>query len=108
MRTTPGSSRGAERPPVLLRPVLPLAERMRTRRRLAVLILVLMVPGVVATGAFTDEIGEKLSTARMEQQGTAVVRPALHALADIAAGRPADLAPVRAAIDANPELGLTD
>ena len=96
------------RPPVLLRPVLPVAERLRTGLRIAALILVLMVPGVVGAVAFTDEIGESVAFSRMEEQGTAVVRPALHALADTAAGRPADLAAVRAAIAAHPDLGLAD
>ncbi len=53
MRMTPDPTRVAARAPVLLRPVLPVVDRMRTGPRLAALVLVLMVPGIVATYACT-------------------------------------------------------
>jgi methyl-accepting chemotaxis protein len=94
----------AARPPVLLRPVLLAADRMRTGLRLSVLVLVLMVPGIAATYAYTGEANSKIAFSALERDGTDVVRPALLALADIAAGRPGDLAAVRAAAVRLPQL----
>ncbi|MFG1608518.1 methyl-accepting chemotaxis protein [Actinoplanes sp. NPDC049265] len=93
--------------PVLLRPVLVAADRMRTSLRLGALVLVLMVPGAVATWAYTGEVNSKIEFSTMEEQGTDVVEAALVALADTVAGRAPDLKPVEAAMADHPDLKLT-
>ncbi|WP_272493131.1 methyl-accepting chemotaxis protein [Jidongwangia harbinensis] len=96
------------RPPALLRPALVAADRMRTSLRLGTLVLLLVVPGLLATYAYTSEANGKIAFSSLEYQGTEVVRPTLLALADTVAGRQADLAAVRTAIDAHPDLKLRD
>jgi methyl-accepting chemotaxis protein len=105
MGTTPEA---VARPPVLLRPALAAADRMRTSVRLAVLVLVLMVPGIAATYSYTSEVGTKIAFSALEQDGTLVVEPALVALADTVAGRSPDLNAVRTAAERLPELKLDD
>ena len=95
-------------PPAMLRPVLAAADRMRTSMRLAVLILVLVVPGIVAASAYIGEVNSKIALSALEEQGTAVVRPALLALADTVAGRTPDLGTLRAAVAQHPALKLGD
>ena len=97
----------ASHPPVLLRPVLAAADRMRTSLRLGALVLVLAVPGIVATWAYTAEVNSTIAFSAAELEGTDVVEPALLALADTVAGKTPDLAAVRDAIAANPDLKLT-
>jgi methyl-accepting chemotaxis protein len=94
------------RAPVPLRPVLLAADRMRTSVRLAVLVLVLMVPGVGATYAYTAEVNSKIAFSTLERDGTEAVRPALLALADAVAGRTPDLKAVRQAAGRFPRLEL--
>jgi methyl-accepting chemotaxis protein len=94
--------------PALLRPVLPIADRMRTSTRLAALILVLMIPGIVATSAYVREARAQIAFSEAERQGLEVVRPALLALANTVAAKEPDLAGVRAAVAAHPELRLDD
>ncbi|GAA3940231.1 methyl-accepting chemotaxis protein [Actinoplanes auranticolor] len=94
--------------PALLRPVLPLADRMRTSTRLAALILVLMIPGIVATSAYVREARAQIAFSEAERQGLEVVRPALLALAATVAAKEPDLAGVRAAVAAHPDLRLED
>ena len=95
-------------PPVPLRIVLAAADRMRTSARLGALVLVLTIPGVAATYAYTAEVGSKIAFSTLEQRGTELMRPALLALADTVAGRAPDLDGVRKAIADHPELKLTD
>jgi methyl-accepting chemotaxis protein len=97
----------AARPPVLLRPVLLAADRMRTSLRLGALVLVLMVPGVAATYAYTNEANSKIAFSALERDGTDVVRPALLALADTVAGRTPDVAALRSAVARLPQLKAT-
>jgi methyl-accepting chemotaxis protein len=87
------------RPPVLLRPVPAAAGRMRTSLRLAALVLMLMIPGIAATWAYTAGINSRIAFSSLEVAGTDVVRPALLALADTAAGRAPDLEAVDRAAD---------
>ncbi len=94
--------------PVVLRPVLPLADRMRTSMRLGVLVLVLMIPGIIATSGYVREAHNRIAFSTAEREGLEVVRPALLALADTVAAREPDLAAVRAAVEANPGLRLAD
>ncbi|AGL15228.1 methyl-accepting chemotaxis protein [Actinoplanes sp. N902-109] len=94
------------RPPLLLRPVLAAADRMRTSLRLGTLVLVLMVPGAVATTGYVREMHTKISFSASERDGLEVVRPALTALAGTVSGGAPDLAAVRAAVARHPELHL--
>jgi methyl-accepting chemotaxis protein len=105
MGTTPDA---ATLPPVLLRPVLAAADRMRTSLRLGVLVLVLMIPGFAATYAYTGEANNKIGFSALERDGTEVVRPALLALADTVAGRAPDLNTLRTAAQRLPQLKLDD
>jgi methyl-accepting chemotaxis protein len=95
-------------PPVLLRPVLAAADRMRTSVRLGVLVLVLMIPGIAATYSYTSEVGAKVAFSALERDGTRVVQPALLAMADVVAGRVPDVGAVRTAAKSLPGLKLTD
>jgi methyl-accepting chemotaxis protein len=95
-------------PPVLLRPVLAAADRMRTSLRLGVLVLVLMVPGFAATYAYTSEADGKIGFSALERDGTRVVEPALLALADTVAGRAPDLNALRTAAQQYPQLKLDE
>ncbi|GAA3342882.1 methyl-accepting chemotaxis protein [Amorphoplanes nipponensis] len=94
--------------PALLRPVVPPADRMRTSTRLAVLILVLMIPGIVATSGYVRQARNQMAFSTAEREGLAVVRPALLALAATVAAEEPDLAAVRAAVAAHPGLRLAD
>jgi methyl-accepting chemotaxis protein len=94
------------RTPVLLRPALAAAGRLPTGLRIAVLVVILMAAGMVATVTYTGEVTTEINSTEREQAGVEVLRPALIALADTAAGRPADLTPVHDAVAAHPELGL--
>jgi methyl-accepting chemotaxis protein len=93
-------------PPGVLRPVLSAADRMRTSARLAVLVLVLMIPGVVGTYGYVREARIKIAFSAAERDGLEVVRPALLALAATVGNQQPDLAAVRTAIEANPQLKL--
>ncbi|BCJ45854.1 methyl-accepting chemotaxis protein [Actinoplanes ianthinogenes] len=93
-------------PPLPLRPVLAITDRLRTGMRLGLLVLALLVPGGLATGMYTAEKGHDLSFSDKERQGVAVLGPALTALADTAAGRKPDLDAIRTAIAAHPDLDL--
>ena len=94
--------------PVLLRPVLPLADRMRTSLRLSALVLVLMIPGVFATSGYVLQARSRIAFSSAERDGLQVVQPALLALAHTVAAKEPDLAAVRAAVAAHPGLRLTD
>src|ERR1044072_7619786 len=89
--------------PVVLRPVLPLANRMRTSMRLAVLTVVLMIPGIFATSGYVLQARERIAFSNAERDGLAVVRPALLALADTVAVREPGLAAVQAAVRNHPD-----
>jgi hypothetical protein len=93
-------------PPVLLRPLLPVADRLRAGLRDVVLVLVLLVPAAVATAAYVGETGAKIAFSAAERDGLDVVRPALLAMVDAVAGREPDLAAVRDAAGRHPGLAL--
>ncbi len=93
--------------PALLAPALWLADRVRTSTRLALLCIVLLLPGLGATWAYTSSVNAQIDFTSAEVDGTEVVQPALDALAGIAAGRTPDLAPLRAAVAGHPDLALT-
>ncbi len=92
--------------PALLRPLLAVADRLRTSARLSVLSVVLLVPGLIAVYSYAGVIGGQVDFATLEQAGTVVVRPALVALSDTVAGHSPDLGPLHAAVTAHPELEL--
>jgi methyl-accepting chemotaxis protein len=92
--------------PALLRPLLVAADRLRTSARLAVLSVVLLVPGLIATYSYAGVIGGQVDFTTLEQAGTIVVRPALAALSDTVAGKSPDLSPLQAAVHVHPELKL--
>jgi methyl-accepting chemotaxis protein len=94
--------------PWIVRPMTVVVDRLRTSARLGVLILVLLVPGIGATYSYIGQINGQVDFAVSELSGTVVVREALLALADTAGGGSPDLGPLRAAVDAHPELALTE
>src|SRR5882724_5964988 len=96
-----------ERGPLLLRPMSAVCERLRTGMRLLVLVVVLLVPGAVATAMYTVVRGSQIGFSAAERDGADAVRPMLLALADTVAGQAPDLAAARrAATDRpGPDLG---
>ncbi|HVN13690.1 MAG TPA: hypothetical protein VMT69_16485, partial [Kineosporiaceae bacterium] len=80
--------------------------RLRTGARLGALILVLLMPAAYVTWSFASVIGGQVAVTDAERDGVQVLRPALAALAQTVAGRPADLAALRSAAAAHPGLGL--
>ncbi|WP_238016392.1 methyl-accepting chemotaxis protein [Dactylosporangium sp. AC04546] len=96
------------RGPVLLRPALWLSDRVRTSTRLAVLCVVLLVPGLGATWAYSSTIGGQVDFAADELDGTEVVHSALSAMTAITAGDAPDLAELRTVVGKHPKLELTE
>jgi methyl-accepting chemotaxis protein len=93
--------------PLLLRPMLAIGDRLRTGMRLALLVVVLLIPGAVATAMYTKVRGDEISVATSERDGADAVRPMLLALADTVAGTTPDLGAVRTAAADRPALELT-
>ena len=91
--------------PLLLRPMLAVGDRLRTGMRLALLVIVLLVPGGVATTMYTVARGDQIGFSSAERSGADAVVPMLTALADTVAARTPDLDAVRAAAAT---LGLSD
>jgi methyl-accepting chemotaxis protein len=87
-------------------PALALTDRFRTSTRLAALVVILLVPGVVSSVAYDLELGDHISTAEHERAGVAVLEPALVAMAAASGGGPVQLTPLVQAIEAHPELSL--
>jgi methyl-accepting chemotaxis protein len=98
---------GAARP-WFLAPVLAVVDRLRASARLTVLVIVLLVPGVYAAASYLGAVGGQVHFTSMERAGTAVLPPALDALAGTVAGHKPDLGPLSAAASAHPELALDD
>jgi methyl-accepting chemotaxis protein len=91
--------------PWALAPVDAVATRLRNSARLAVLVLVLLIPAALANWAFASTITSQIAFSQAEREGVAVLRPALAALASTVAGTGAvDVAPVGRALDAHPRL----
>jgi len=90
--------------PWLLGPVDPLVRRLRNSARLAVLVVLLVVPAALANGAFATTITSSITFTDTERTGVAVLRPALTALAAVTAGGSVDLGPLRTAVQAQPAL----
>src|SRR5690348_8526942 len=91
--------------PLLLRPMLAVGDRLRTGMRLALLVVVLLVPGGVATTMYTVARGGQIGFSSAERRGAGAVVPMLTALAGTVAGQTPDLGAVRAGAAT---LGLGD
>ncbi|GGK88571.1 methyl-accepting chemotaxis protein [Mangrovihabitans endophyticus] len=91
-----------------LRPVLAAADRMRSSLRLGVVVAVLVIPGLVATYAYSSSINADVSFSEAEKHGVEVMQPALQAMTETVAGRQADLSALQAAADKYPELVVGD
>jgi len=96
------------RRPWVLAPVLAVTGRLRNSARLGVIMAMLLIPGVTATWSFTSTIGGQISFAEAERDGVVVLRPALAAMTAAVGGDHPDLEALSAAVDAHPELGLTE
>jgi methyl-accepting chemotaxis protein len=94
--------------PWWLAPVLAAVDRLRTSARLAALVALLLVPGIVATWAFAGVIGGQVDFASSERSGVEVVRPALAVMSAAVAGKKVDLTELQSAVDANPDLNAGD
>jgi diguanylate cyclase (GGDEF)-like protein len=92
--------------PSVLAPADAVVSRLRTSARLAVVVGLLLVPTAFANWAFTSVIGGQVAFTAHERDGVVVLRPALTALAATVGGGPADLAAVKSAVLAHPELRL--
>jgi methyl-accepting chemotaxis protein len=91
---------------LLLRPMLAICERLRTGMRLLVLVVVLVIPGALATAMYSVVRGDQVDFSVAEREGADAVQPMLLALADTVAGRSPDLAAARRAATERPGLGL--
>jgi methyl-accepting chemotaxis protein len=80
--------------------------RLRLGARLGLLVAVLIVPTVVATWSFAGVMASQVAFSAAERDGVTVLTPALAALTATVAGDTPDLATVRSAIEAKPDLGL--
>jgi methyl-accepting chemotaxis protein len=94
--------------PALLRPVLAVADRLRTSARLGTLTAVLLVPTVLAVAGFVHGVNTDVTFTLDERAGVAVVTPALDALAAVAHGEDPDLGALEQAVAAHPGLELDE
>jgi hypothetical protein len=90
----------------MLGPALAVIDRLRTSARLALLMVLLLVPAGVAGAAFAGATGGQIAFSAKERVGVQVLRPALAALAATAAGTTPDLDALTAAVRAAPELAV--
>jgi methyl-accepting chemotaxis protein len=81
---------------------------MRLSSRIFALASVLLIPGVVATWAFTGATQAQIDFAAKEREGVVVLRPALVAMGQAVAARSVDLDSLRSAVQAHPALELSD
>jgi methyl-accepting chemotaxis protein len=86
--------------------VLALAGRGSTGARLSVLVVLLLVPGVLATWSYTATMGGQIGFSDRELGGTRVLTAALDAMAATTAGETADLGALRRAVEADGELDV--
>jgi methyl-accepting chemotaxis protein len=81
--------------------------RLRLTARLGLLVAMLLVPTIVATWSFVGVMGAQVTFSASERDGVTVLAPALAALTATVAADVPDLAAVRSAVVAKPDLGLT-
>jgi methyl-accepting chemotaxis protein len=86
--------------------VLTLAGRGTTGARLSVLVVLLLVPGLLATWSYTATIGAQIGFGDRELAGTRVLTVALDAMAATTAGEAADLGALRRAVEQDGELDV--
>ena len=86
--------------------MLAVGGRLRTGMRLFLLVVVLVVPGGVATAMYSVARGAQIGFSAAERDGADAVRPMLAAMAAVVAGQDPDLDAVRAAAKDQPALGL--
>lgn len=91
---------------IVVRPAVAVVQRLRLTLRLVLLAVVLLVPTGILGHAFLSTTNGQIAFGHNEQAGVVVVRPALLAMAQNAAGEKVDLGPLRKAVKANPELKL--
>jgi methyl-accepting chemotaxis protein len=94
------------RSPTLLLPALSLLDRLRTTSRLGVVIALLLVPGLVATVAYTYGEAGQISFSSSERDGVEVLKPALAAMATLTGSHELELGPTASAVHAHSDLGL--
>ncbi|GAA0271110.1 methyl-accepting chemotaxis protein [Cryptosporangium japonicum] len=90
--------------PVGLRPVLNLLDRLRTTARLTLVIVLLVVPGAIATVEYALRESDQIAFTTAERDGVRVLRPTLHAMAAAVGGNDVNLAAIRD----ESSLGLED
>lgn len=85
-----------------------LAGRFSLVVKLGLLIGLLTVPTVLAATSYISSINTRVAVAQQELAGSDVLRPALHALVDLAVvdSELPDLEPLRAAVKRHPGLGV--
>ncbi|MFI5958555.1 methyl-accepting chemotaxis protein [Cryptosporangium sp. NPDC051539] len=96
------------RPPVTLRPVLGVLDRLRTTSRLGVVIVLLLVPGLIATVEYSLSEHEQIAFSDAERDGAHVLNPTLHALATVVGGGDLDLTATERAAGEESQLRLGD
>jgi methyl-accepting chemotaxis protein len=101
------TQRGARRVPVSLRPVVSLTDRFGTSVRLAMLVLILLVPGIVTALAYSRAMGTQITFAGQERRGITVLTPALAELANVVNGRSPSTRDLTAAVGREPDLHLS-
>ena len=86
--------------------MLALAGRWSTGARLTVLVILLLVPGLLATWSYTATIDGEIGFGERELAGTRVLAAALDAMAATTAGEAPDLAALRRAVEDAGELDV--
>jgi methyl-accepting chemotaxis protein len=89
----------------LLRPGLWLNDRLRTSSRLAALLILLLIPGLLASWSFAQTMTAQISFAHRERIGLQVLVPALAVTAEVAQGRAPELTALTTAVQAA-DIGL--
>ncbi|SHM94605.1 methyl-accepting chemotaxis protein [Cryptosporangium aurantiacum] len=96
------------RVPLAVRPVLALLDRLRSASRLGLVIVLLTVPGLVATVAYAINETNEVAFSETERDGVQVLIPTLHAMATLVGGGDLDLTATEDAVRAVPDLDLDD
>src|SRR5690242_12013739 len=83
-------------------------DRLRTSARLVALLILLLVPGLLASWSFASAMTAQTDFSRLERAGLEVLEPALIAITAAAGGQPVDLTAVSAQVAEHDELALTE
>ncbi|MBT0768479.1 methyl-accepting chemotaxis protein [Kineosporia sp. J2-2] len=109
--TVSGRDRDVARPdgrPLVLRPALAVTDRLRSSSRLNLMIVMLLIPGLVATWSFAAVMGDQTGAASQEREGVDVLRPVLDELVTVLAGGSPDTGALTGLAQEYPELRLDD